>query len=104
MPLGNLEDQHQAAPFSYEECVVILHQSASAIMYLHGRPAPVAHRDIKPANILVQHRDPGRNALHIKLSDFGLAKAGSSLKTGLPHGYVLPARDACYYDFWEFAG
>jgi serine/threonine-protein kinase Chk2 len=44
----------------------------------------VAHRDLKPENILVQHRDPDRSphALCIKLSDFGLAKASDSLKTG----------------------
>ncbi|KAH8754867.1 hypothetical protein F5883DRAFT_369388, partial [Diaporthe sp. PMI_573] len=35
-------------------------------------------------NILVQHRDPDRkpDGLCIKLSDFGLAKIGNSLKTG----------------------
>lgn len=84
MPFGNLEYQHESLLFSYEECIVIFHQSTSAVKYLHGRSEPVAHRDIKPENILVQHRDPNRNpnALRIKLSDFGLAKIGDSLKTG----------------------
>ncbi|KAF2744334.1 kinase-like protein, partial [Sporormia fimetaria CBS 119925] len=38
---------------------------------------PIVHRDIKPENILVLSRSP----FHIKLSDFGLAKAGSYLET-----------------------
>ncbi|KAH8755346.1 kinase-like domain-containing protein [Diaporthe sp. PMI_573] len=84
MAFGNLEDEHSKAHFSHEECVTILHQSTSALRYLHERSEPVAHRDLKPQNILVQHRDPDRNpdGLCIKLSDFGLAKIGNSLKTG----------------------
>lgn len=83
MPFGNLEDQHAGVRFSYAECVAILHQGTSALRYLHGRREPVAHRDIKPENILVKHRDPScnPNGLCIKLSDFGLAKIGNSLKT-----------------------
>lgn len=82
MPFGNLEDEHNRAHFSPEECLVILRQSLLALTYLHGLPQPVAHRDLKPENILVKHRDPGGNPdhLHVKLSDFGLSKAGS-LKT-----------------------
>lgn len=83
MPLGNLEDEHGNSPFSYEECTSILFQSASALKYLHERREPVAHRDLKPQNILVQYRAPdGSGGLCIKLSDFGLAKIGDSLKTG----------------------
>ncbi|KAH8746636.1 hypothetical protein F5883DRAFT_721545 [Diaporthe sp. PMI_573] len=84
MAFGNLENEHSKAHFSHEECVTILHQSASALRYLHERSEPVAHRDLKPENILIQHRDRGRNpnSLCIKLSDFGLAKIGNSLKTG----------------------
>jgi len=84
MALGNLGDVHQQCELSYEECVTILSQGASALKYLHERFEPIAHRDLKPENILVQHRDRFRrpNGLCIKLSDFGLAKIGSSLKTG----------------------
>ncbi|KAI0469409.1 kinase-like domain-containing protein [Xylaria cf. heliscus] len=82
MPLGNLEDQHQKSCFSRAECATILSQSVSALEYLHGLREPVAHRDLKPENILVQYRDPDHNpdGLRVKLSDFGLAKAGD-LKT-----------------------
>lgn len=83
MPFGNLEDQHARVRFSYRECIAILHQGTSALKYLHGQREPVAHRDIKPENILVKHRDSDfdPDGLCIKLSDFGLAKIGNSLKT-----------------------
>lgn len=82
MRFGNLENQHEKAFFLQEECSVILYQTILALDYLHGLREPVAHRDIKPENILVQYRDPDRNPdrLHVKLSDFGLAKTGN-LKT-----------------------
>ncbi|KAK4150412.1 kinase-like domain-containing protein [Chaetomidium leptoderma] len=76
MEFGNLSDEQSRYPFSVAECSDILRQSLSALVYLHGRREPIAHRDLKPENILVNDRDP----LHIKLADFGLAKAGS-LKT-----------------------
>ncbi|KAI0876496.1 kinase-like protein [Hypoxylon argillaceum] len=76
VPLGNLQDAYQQSPFSIPEVFEILHQSASALAYLHERSDPICHRDIKPENILVQSRHP----LYIKLSDFGLSKAGD-LKT-----------------------
>jgi serine/threonine-protein kinase Chk2 len=84
MSFGNLENQHTSVRFSHGECVAILHQGTSALKYLHGRREAIAHRDIKPENILVKHRDPNCNpdGLCIKLSDFGLAKIGDSLKTG----------------------
>ncbi|KAH8747276.1 kinase-like domain-containing protein [Diaporthe sp. PMI_573] len=80
MPFGNLEDEHRRARFLHEECWAILHQSLSALAYLHGLPQPVIHRDIKPENILVKYRDTNPDYLHVKLSDFGLSKVGS-LKT-----------------------
>jgi serine/threonine-protein kinase Chk2 len=73
MAFGNLLNEFERAPFSSEECSHILRQSLSALVYLHGRHEPIAHRDLKPQNILVKSRDP----LHIKLADFGLAKAGT---------------------------
>lgn len=83
MAFGNLENQHDNSRFSYGECVAILQQATSALSYLHGQYESVSHRDIKPENILVQYRDPNRdpNFLHIRLSDFGLAKIGDSLNT-----------------------
>ena len=68
LPLGNLEDQHKASRIAYEEASTILVQALRALDHLHSQK--LAHRDIKPANILVLSRYP----LHIKLSDFGLAK------------------------------
>ncbi|GAW20578.1 hypothetical protein ANO14919_100860 [Xylariales sp. No.14919] len=77
MPYGNLEDQHGMAPFTYNESLVVFHQSLLALEYLHGQL--VTHRDLKPENILVQCRGTDRNprCLHVKLSDFGLSGVGS---------------------------
>jgi serine/threonine-protein kinase Chk2 len=72
--------------------LTLIRQSASAVSYLHGQTPPIVHRDIKPENILVESRSP----FHIKLSDFGLAKAGSQLEThcGTPY-YIAP--EICQY-------
>ncbi|KAK8038500.1 serine/threonine protein kinase [Apiospora rasikravindrae] len=71
LPCGNLNDEHGKSPFDYDECCVVLYQSADALEYLHK--AATAHRDIKPENMLVAARDP----LKIKLGDFGLSKEGT---------------------------
>ncbi|KAK4040500.1 kinase-like domain-containing protein [Parachaetomium inaequale] len=71
-PLGSVDDQDNKKAFSAEETLQVLHQSLSALRYLHERKSPIVHRDIKPNNILVHSRTPH---LHIKLSDFGFAKA-----------------------------
>lgn len=73
IPLGDLEGQN----FSDDDSVNILRQVLSALTYLHELEHPLVHRDIKPDNILVQSRQP----LHVKLTDFGLSKAGTSLRT-----------------------
>jgi serine/threonine protein kinase len=92
LPLGNLEDQRIKRPFSRDETLTILQQSLSTLKYLHGRKPPIVHRDIKPENILVQSRDP----LHIKFADFGLAKAGTDLKTICGTGTYLAPEVARY--------
>ena len=74
-PLGNLEDQHEDSPIAVEEAINLLFQVLEVLAYLH--PRGVMHRDIKPANILVDSHNP----LSIKVSDFGLAKDTSNLKT-----------------------
>ena len=56
---------------------MVFRQVLSALVYLSKHEPPILHRDIKPDNILVQTRDP----LHVKLSDFGLAKAGGFPQT-----------------------
>ncbi len=77
LPLGNLEVQHQQRNISDDEVLTILHQSLSALTYLHEQTPSVVHQDIKPQNMLVQSRDP----LHIKLADFGLSRASDYLST-----------------------
>jgi serine/threonine-protein kinase Chk2 len=56
---------------------MVLRQTSSALTYLHEQKEPIVHRDIKPANVLIQSRYP----LHIKLTDFGLARASKFLTT-----------------------
>lgn len=75
-----------AGHFSPDESTTILYPSLLGLEYLHEQK--IMHRDIKPENILVQERNP---ILHIKLADFGLAKAGSRLETICgTHTYVAP--------------
>ncbi len=92
MPLRNLEDAHETHELSRDECLVILHQSLSALDYLHTLPTPVAHRDLKPENILVQHRDPNGSpgSLLIKLSDFGPSRAGKLVSVAWAMTYCPP--------------
>lgn len=85
VPLGNLRDKNKKRPFTERESLTILCQSLQALASVHE--AHIVHRDIKPENILVKSRDP----LHIMLSDFGLSKATSYLKTFCgTHFYAAP--------------
>ncbi|KAL2064731.1 hypothetical protein VTL71DRAFT_3869 [Oculimacula yallundae] len=70
LSFGSLDGQQD---ITRDESLTILRQSLNALTSVHE--AGIAHRDIKPENILVQSRHP----LHIKLSDFGLAKAIANL-------------------------
>jgi serine/threonine protein kinase len=104
LPLGNLQDQDAQQPITDQESLTILCQSLDALTSVHGED--IVHRDIKPENILVQSREP----LHIKLSDFGLSKATTSLQTfcgthlyAAPEIYTTP-RDTYYTkacDIWS---
>ncbi|KAH8889939.1 kinase-like protein [Thozetella sp. PMI_491] len=69
VPSGSLHDQEY---ISAEECVQILRQLLSALVYLHGRDPPIVHRDIKLENVLVQYRHAGD--IHVKFGDFGLSR------------------------------
>jgi hypothetical protein len=55
--------------------VAITRQIADALIYAHQ--AGLVHRDIKPANVLLTDDEWG--GLRVKLTDFGIAKAGSGL-------------------------
>lgn len=64
---GSLEDQ---GDILVDECVRILCQCLSALVYLHESKG-IVHRDIKPGNILVEHLDTGKI---YKFADFGLSR------------------------------
>ncbi len=61
----------QGWPMGLEEVAEYLQQAASALQYAHDRG--IVHRDIKPANFLLRI-DLHDRAVHLLLSDFGLAK------------------------------
>ncbi len=64
---GSLEDK---GDIPVNECVRMLCQCLSALVYLHERKG-IVHRDIKPANILVEYLDTGNI---YKFADFGLSR------------------------------
>jgi serine/threonine protein kinase len=106
IPLGNLEDLQA---ITEQESLAVLCQSLDALDCVHDQG--IVHRDIKPENILILTRDP----LHIKLSDFGLSKATTSLKTfcgtlfyAAPEIYEKSLRSRGTYtsavDIWSLGG
>ena len=64
---GSLEDQSN---IPINECVRILCQCLSALVYLHENKG-IVHRDIKRGNILVKYLDAGNI---YKFADFGLSR------------------------------
>lgn len=76
------------------EALEVTRQVAEALGYAHQ--AGVIHRDVKPANILLVRND--RGDLDVKVTDFGIAKAGHAsgvdlTRTGIVLGtpkYVSP--------------
>ncbi len=64
---GTLEDQ---GDIPVDECVRILCQCLSALVYLHECKG-IVHRDIKQGNILVEYLDTGNI---YKFADFGLSR------------------------------
>jgi serine/threonine-protein kinase len=62
-------------PFEPWLAVAIARQIADAMTYAHQ--AGLVHRDIKPANVLLTDDEWG--GLRVKVTDFGIAKAGTGL-------------------------
>ena len=70
--LGDLGDYLAANPgLRFERKVVIMHQIADAIAFMHGHQTPLVHRDVKLKNILVKQEG---SQVIVKVSDFGLSK------------------------------
>jgi serine/threonine protein kinase len=63
------------APLEPWLAVAIARQIADAM--IHAHQAGLVHRDIKPANVLLTDDEWG--GLRVKVTDFGIAKAGSGL-------------------------
>ncbi len=59
-----------------EQAVEVIRQACRGLTVAHAATPPVVHRDIKPQNILIGF---GPEGLHVRLSDFGLAKAVNPL-------------------------
>jgi serine/threonine-protein kinase len=61
-------------PLSVRQAREVTQGVASALCYLHGRPAPVVHQGVHPSNVMLVEGQ-------WKLSDFGAAPAGGPLRT-----------------------
>jgi eukaryotic-like serine/threonine-protein kinase len=59
-----------------EQAVEVIRQACRGLAVAHAASPPVVHRDVKPQNVLVGFDAQG---LHVRLSDFGLAKAVNPL-------------------------
>ncbi|KAG9100839.1 hypothetical protein FS749_012558 [Ceratobasidium sp. UAMH 11750] len=78
-PLGTLAD-YLAADEEPIDDLAMIHDIASAVVYMHERDPPVVHGDLKAENILIsQNRAP-------RISDFGLSRAVKN--SDVPTGYT----------------
>jgi serine/threonine protein kinase len=60
------------SPFSIDEVIDIMLQTAEGMDYLYRRR--VLHRDLKSKNILVKCKEVDAEFIHVKVADFGLSK------------------------------
>lgn len=108
MPGGTLERYwrsfgNQLMPI--EQVVEVARQICRGLAVAHSSKPPIVHRDIKPQNVLVGF--DGDN-LHVRLSDFGLAKAANPATLILSSrgtiGFKPPESlkniDSCSADIW----
>lgn len=87
------------------QAVDIVRQTCRAVAVAHSAVPPIIHRDIKPANILIGFDGAG---LHVRLSDFGLAKSVNPLTLlATARGTMafkppesLNNVDSCHSDVW----
>ena len=87
------------------QVVEVIRQTCRGLAVAHSSSPPIVHRDIKPQNILVGF---GANGLHVRLSDFGLAKAVNPLTLmvsakgtlGFKPPECLENVDSCAADVW----
>jgi eukaryotic-like serine/threonine-protein kinase len=88
-----------------EQVVEIVRQVCRGLAVAHSSSPPIVHRDIKPQNVLVSF---GGDGLHVRLSDFGLAKAVNPLTLvvsakgtlGFKPPESLENVDSCAADIW----
>jgi len=87
------------------QVVEVIRQTCRGLAVAHSSSPPIVHRDIKPQNILV---GLGANGLHVRLSDFGLAKTVNPLTLmvsakgtlGFKPPESLENVDSCAADVW----
>ena len=87
------------------DAVEVVKQVSRGLAVAHMATPPIVHRDIKPQNILVGF---GSDGLHIRISDFGLAKAANPLTLlvsargtlGFKPPESLDNVDSCAADIW----
>jgi len=108
MPGGTLERHWRSFGdrlMPVDQVVETVKQACRGLAVAHSHKPPIVHRDIKPQNVLVGF---GSDGVHVRLSDFGLAKAVNPLtliasSKGTP-GFKPPEAfeniDSCTADIW----
>jgi serine/threonine protein kinase len=78
--------------FDVSACFTIVYQIVQGLHFLHSNS--IVHRDLKPDNVLISSYHP----LHIKITDFGLAK-----KTYDPNTTPAGQQASCYAGSFLYA-